>query len=66
MIDFISSTLFSATVAWALYFGMEGLGFTDYSLFPGLWALAFSAVGLSACIIGSLVWAARHVRIVIV
>lgn len=66
MIDFISSTLFSATVAWALYFGMNGLGFTDTAIFPGLCALAFSAVGLSACVIGSLVWAARHVRIIII
>ncbi len=66
MIDFISSTAgTSLTTLWfsvlSFWMGWDFLGTALAMNFVG-----FGVLAIGACIIGSLVWAARHVRIVII
>lgn len=67
VLDFIGSTFTAATLAWAVALAAQAIGFD-----PAVWvafvvtALLFSALAFSSLIVGGIVWAARHVRIVII
>lgn len=64
--DFIGSTFTAATLAWAVAFAFQAIGFEFAWAVVGVTALLLSALAFSSLIVGGIVWAARHVRIVIV
>ncbi len=64
--DFIGSTFTAATLAWAVAFAFQAIGIDVAWAAVGVTAILLSAFAFASLFVGALVWAARHIRIVII
>ena len=64
--DFIGSTFTAAALAWAVAFAFQAIGFNFGWEAICVTAVLLSAFAFSSLIVGALVWAARHIRSIII